>query len=102
MLSLAVCSAVTLLGSRSQDAGTQPKPDRSGEPELKRLMDSSASLRNVRFHLSIVARDSREGVMYPDCDIDVRFLGPGKYRMEVMDPWGDGYTLVSDGATLMR
>jgi hypothetical protein len=94
----------SILISQGQGAAPQPKPapDRSGEAELKRVMDATAAMRNVRIRLVSSSRETLDGVWYPDGDVNVWFIEPNRFRIEAMDTWGDGFTVICDGKALLK
>ncbi|HZH98728.1 MAG TPA: hypothetical protein VEX38_07130 [Fimbriimonadaceae bacterium] len=75
-------------------------PDRTGEPELRRILEAHGKLRNVQIVIGKSARERSDQVMQPDKTLTLWYAGPNRFRMAASSYWGDAALYVSDGKTL--
>lgn len=79
-----------------------PKPpiDRSGEPELRRVLKAMGAKRHVTATIERSAVENRGGVFEADRTTTLFYDGPLRFRVVVTSMWGDSLLYVSDGKTL--
>lgn len=79
-----------------------PAVDRSGEPALKRLLESMAALGPTTMDVYVSSRNSEAEPFFSAVDFELCTDGKGRFRLTTSSMWGDGARFVSDGKTLMK
>lgn len=79
----------------------KPAVDRSGEPALRKLLSAYGKRRDFAVLLIRGTRESETSAYAMESTIELRYRGPGTFRVESSSIWSDGRTFVADGRALL-
>lgn len=80
----------------------QATPDRTGEAQLKALIQGMSKLNSIHLMITVESRTSLSDAFYYGRTFDLNWGLGGRFRIGISDYWGDARSYVSDGRTLMK